>query len=80
MQPVIVDTGIAVAMALNNDAEWNAIIDCLFPDFYDLRSNCDTCSIDNLGNSNERIFHGKRFDAHVYNWKKDMLCRFLKDL
>jgi hypothetical protein len=78
----VVDDGFTVAAALNNDEEWNAIIDCLFPDFYELRSNCDTCSIDKLdaGSADTRIFHGEYFDECAYNWKKYMLCRFLKDL
>jgi hypothetical protein len=76
----VLDDGYTIATTLNNDEEWNAIIDCLFPDFYELRSNCDTCSIDKLDELDTRIFHGERFDECAYNWKKYMLCRFLKDL
>jgi hypothetical protein len=76
----VLDDECTVAAALNDDVEWNAMIDCLFPDFYDLRSNCDTCSLDRDGSYNTRVFHGDLFDENMYNWKKDILYRFLKDL
>jgi hypothetical protein len=75
-----VGAGCTVAAALNDDVEWNAMIDCLFPDFYDLRSNCDTCSLDEHGGYNTRVFHGDQCDESMYNWKKDILYRFLKGL
>jgi hypothetical protein len=61
-------------------------IECLFPDFDDLLSSCDTCEIDlssndkSVGGCVTKVYHGNRFTADTYEGKRQIMLTFLKDL
>jgi hypothetical protein len=82
MKKNALDDGETIAVTLNNDVEWNEVIDCLFPDYDDLRSECDTCELKRDSNKlqNYKVFHGSFFTESEYNWKKEMLHRYLSEL